>query len=492
MELIWKDLEAERLFERRTVQVKVEGELPSPDGRSIAQIISSGGRVYLTSAAAEADEIRLEGRIDVLITAADGDGAAFGFESGANFRHTISLPGALRGMSVEAHPCIQSLTALPKGVFASLEACVDVDLRVTDAAPMRVIGGVDGVKDLELKTLSMAHSQRREIGGETLRLREELSAEGISDVLSCRGLVSIRDVTVESGAAAVSGQVSVSAITLGRDGRMGQLVRSVPFRERIAVNSPAAEAFCTAELKSLYLRSLGEDFGIAAMEAEISFSVSKLETASLAVPVDAFSPTIGFGCLNEHLTVSEHLGLRTLRLTLQEELPLPGGRRESERPIFASASAVITEAVPEGDRLAVSGVFVTEAAYEGPSGKPVTFTADIPFGAAIETPAGTNASMLAAACVCEPKGAGENGLQAEYTLELTAECFRESDIEALAGLAEGETPERTHGLAVCFASEGEDAFDIAKRFSVPCSTVRQLNPLTEEPYKEGDKLILLT
>ena len=64
MELIWKDLEAERLFERRTVQVKVEGELPSPDGRSIAQIISSGGRVYLTSAAAEADEIRLEGRID--------------------------------------------------------------------------------------------------------------------------------------------------------------------------------------------------------------------------------------------------------------------------------------------------------------------------------------------------------------------------------------------------------------------------------------------
>ena len=52
--------------------------------------------------------------------------------------------------------------------------------------------------------------------------------------------------------------------------------------------------------------------------------------------------------------------------------------------------------------------------------------------------------------------------------------------------------EAIHGLCVCFASEGDDAFDIAKRFSVPCSTVRQLNPLTEEPYKEGDKLILLT
>lgn len=491
MELIWKELEAERLFERRRVQVRIEGELPSPDGRSIAEVISCTGRVCLTGASAEADEVRLEGRIDVMLTVSDGEGAPFGFESGANFRHTVSLPGAHKGMIAAAIPSVQSLTAIPRGASAGLEASVDIDLRVVSAAPMRVTGGVDGVSDLELKTVSAAHGSLRETGRETLRLREELSAEGLGDVLSCEGFVSIRDVSLEDGAASVSGQVSVSAIVLDREGRLCQLVRSLPFRERIAADSPSGEAYCRAELKSLYLRSLGEDFGIAAMEAEIDFTVLTLERKTVNVPVDAFSPSIGFGCLSESVNVTEDLGRISLRLSLQEELRLPEGSEAAKRPVCASAVPVITEAVPEDGRIELNGVLVTSAVYENGSGSLSAFACDVPFSASMEAPAGVNAVMASAACVCELKGAGAESLAAEYTLELDADCYREEELSVLAGLAECERPERPHGISVCFASGGEDAFDAAKRFGIPCRLVRELNPDVKEPYSEGDKLIVL-
>ena len=50
MELIWNEYGAERLFERRTVQVRVEGALPTPDANAVAEVITCGGRVFMIGA----------------------------------------------------------------------------------------------------------------------------------------------------------------------------------------------------------------------------------------------------------------------------------------------------------------------------------------------------------------------------------------------------------------------------------------------------------
>ena len=54
MELIWKELDAERLVERQTVQVRVEGDLPTADGRTPKKVLNLNSRVIIDQAAVSA------------------------------------------------------------------------------------------------------------------------------------------------------------------------------------------------------------------------------------------------------------------------------------------------------------------------------------------------------------------------------------------------------------------------------------------------------
>ena len=70
----------------------------------------------------------------------------------------------------------------------------------------------------------------------------------------------------------------------------------------------------------------------------------------------------------------------------------------------------------------------------------------------------------------------------------------ESAVSAVAGVAETDNSNdadgKSTGIILCNACAGEDAFDIGKRFGVPSQRVRELNPDSAEPFKDGDKLLL--
>ena len=92
--------------------------------------------------------------------------------------------------------------------------------------------------------------------------------------------------------------------------------------------------------------------------------------------------------------------------------------------------------------------------------------------------------------------AGRSGFPAQvsYNLDISAEYFSESAVSAVAGVAETDNSNdadgKSTGIILCNACAGEDAFDIGKRFGVPSQRVRELNPDSAEPFKDGDKLLL--
>ena len=111
-------------------------------------------------------------------------------------------------------------------------------------------------------------------------------------------------------------------------------------------------------------------------------------------------------------------------------------------------------------------------------------------------------SLLATAgfsCVSINRSASISGgsgrtAQVSYNLDVSAEYFSESAVSAVAGVAETDNSNdadgKSTGIILCNACAGEDAFDIGKRFGVPSQRVRELNPDSAEPFKDGDKLLL--
>ena len=491
MELIWNEIEAERLVKRMKVQMRVEGELPSPDGRTPKEIVGSKAAVVIESAAVDKGSVRIAGRVAVSLTAVDQDGKLFSYESYAGFEHSMEEESACPGMSAELSPCILELEAVPSVGGASLRADVDIDAVLTSSIPVKVTAGVSGVPDLEMKSGAMVNRRRVKLGGSVLRMREEIAAEGVSEIISAEGQIMVRDVTVEQGAAAVSGVITVSAVTVDKTGSPSQLVRQIPFRERVEINDLGKEPFCEAELNSVYMRALGEDFALISLETEASFEVYGITENESIIPMDAFSPSIAFGCLSETIDFLNSQGSVSMNTTIKETVSLPDTASDLSVPLFVFVRPVITEVFPAPDSIRLSGLLATAVTYESTSGRIVTFKEDVPFESALENRSGAGLPVVKASCVGQIVGTGERSVQIQYSLLINANLYGIDKRSVVTGLAECEKKSSPRGIMICFASEGEDVFDIAKRCCVSCETVKKLNPEQKPPFREGEKLLLL-
>lgn len=490
MELKRKEIEAERLVFESSEQIAIEGSLPTPDGRAVSGVIAKNARVIVTEAAADKDAVRIAGRIMVNAVVTDGEGALFAYESGADFAHTAEAEGVTPGMRAEVLTCVQTLELAPEESASRLSAGIDLDIRVVSSAPIAAFAGISGCGDVEMKSGSYSAARVKKLGSVKLRLREELAAEGAAEVVYAEGVVSVRDISPDGGGSFVSGVISVSAITLDGSGQPSQLMRQIPFREHIAIDAMGAEAFCEANLESIYLRALGEEFDLLSMEAEVSFTVSAVEKRQLEAPMDAFSPSLGFECICEEVKLVSSGASYTEQIALKENVTLPESAPEPDFPVYVGVRPIVTEIGAEEDR-SVSGVLVTDIVYMSAAGRLTSVTQDVSFTAVPTGMKLDNGSEVRASCLASAAGMSERGFQIQYNLKLTAEEKRVTECRIAVGVAEREPEKRPSGITLLFASEGEDAYDAAKRLGVSSESIRRLNPEASEPYREGERIIAL-
>lgn len=491
MELIWKELDAVRLMEKRTDNVRVDGMMHSPDGRTPAAIVLASPHTEVLSSIVDNDGLHITGRITVMLICEDGTGGLFSYESTASFKHDTAVGCASQGVSASTSAQIVSARVYPDENGALLESEIELTSILTSSVPVRVTGGISGVSDLEMKTVEYESSKRVVLGTGVSRMREELASEAAEGVLYSEGQITVRDVAADSGAAAVSGTLTVSAAVTDRNGRPSQLIRQIPFREKIGINGNGEKLFCDAKLKNVWLRALGEDFGIISLEAEVEFTVFTTETHKITLPVDAFSPTIGFGCLSEKTELLSYIGNISAACNVKETIPLPEMAADVTSPLFAGSRALVTGTERVAAGIAVNGLTYTTVVYESSAGALHMFSDETPFSLLIEGADRSNTHTVNVSCVTQILGTGERCVSVQNAFELDAELYLSEAAEPVVGLAETELTERKPGIILCFASEGEDEFDIAKRYSVPCALVQSMNPESKAPYSEGERLMIM-
>ena len=501
MELIWNEINALQLILHSAEQEELEGELPLPAGRTAAEILDYSAQVTVDGCRLESGRMSVDGRITATLLAVDDAGDTFSFVSESPFSHSLVNAALESGMLGEASASLTLLSVrrAPDGRLL-LSAVIDLDCFVTSAASLRTLGGVSGVRDMELKTRTASLTRRKELGSAIISVSDELSSGGADTVLTSRVRLSVRDTAFENGGVTVTGTASVSALCKSADGELLQLVRSIPFRESVQTDGMADDVYATAELRSSSVRALGTEFSLIAVEAAVELRVFALRTEELVLPLDAFSPSINFNCIRRETELLSPLGQSELTHTVRENLPVPDGMVDIFTALSVSARPVVTSSRVVGSELQLEGLLPTCVVYRTGGGKLDSFSDEVPFSLRMAAPAGAEFARVAADCSCSVTGGSGRAAQITYSIDCSAEFYGLLSTELAVGLAEQNAankgaenfvPEAFSGLIIHTASEEETVFDVAKRFRIPSARVRELNPECADRFNEGTKVLLI-
>ena len=138
--------------------------------------------------------------------------------------------------------------------------------------------------------------------------------------------------------------------------------------------------------------------------------------------------------------------------------------------------------------MTVEGLLFTRIIYRSSSNRIYSFSDDVPFVLRMAAPSEANFAQLRLNASASISGGSGRTAQVSYNLDVSAEYFSESAVSETDNSNDADG--KSTGIILCNACAGEDAFDIGKRFGVPSQRVRELNPDSAEPFKDGDKLLL--
>jgi hypothetical protein len=94
---------------------------------------------------------------------------------------------------------------------------------------------------------------------------------------------------------------------------------------------------------------------------------------------------------------------------------------------------------------------------------------------------------------CYASGTG-NEIEVKASLDIELYCNQNWSVPIVSGITEGEKkPESNLGIAIYFASEGENLWSIEKKFNMTENMILKYNPSVHarEALPEGKKLLLL-
>lgn len=491
MELLLNELDIGTVHGNTLTQALVEGEIPFPEGQTLKKLLDVSGDVNADKIEVTDGSVKLEGRVRVELICEDDEAKVFSFASWASFSHTITMTNAKSGMKAQLQVELQTLDAKVMLDAVRLSAIVDIACRVVGDSPIMTVNSIGGVSDMEMKEETFSVKKRCEAGKCTARLRDEIAAPGVSCILFSSGNAVIREIRREGMDAIVDGNLTVNALCMDKEGKYSQLTQYVPFSEIVELEVTMGELSGEVLIDAVQIRVLGEEFGILAVEAQLSITLFASETANIKVPLDAYSPSCPFECVKQRMKLLIDCGAAESSLSITENVNVPDGLPDIYRVVWSSARMVLTASTVEDGCLAIEGLIFLRVVYQCDKGVLHSFLEDIPFKCNIPVSAenGAQADVNLQCMSTQASGAGK-GFDVKFSLMIDANLYTIQDADVVTGAQECEKKDLPHGIVIYFAGGSETLFDVGKRFNVSREILKANDPSLKENLNEGQKLIM--
>ena len=501
MRLEHRSIQPERTCGLCSATVNVEGDVPLPGSlRETTNILYAGASAVVESTEAMQDRVAVSGRVIFRVLYVKGDSTKVEtIEAAANFSHICDLPGATAHSDVYACAQAMHVQHSVQGGRVNLRTQVHLDVRAITCEPVDIVTG-SSAAGLERKVHQMTLRSKAAGGSREVLLREEfaLSAElAIQDTLGASAIAVFHDTAGGQGRIGVAGEVTIEAVhTSGVPGKPLVMTRhTVPVSQSVEIAGEAGDLLDGRIIvKDVAVASQDAGDGERTLRAEVLLGLDAWSEREETVEVLADAYTTS----GEDVRLTrEMMRVRTgaNRVHAAESgkasLLLPDGAPPLRTMLTAFATPVLTGHTQQGNRLITEGLLETTLLYmSGEGNTPVSVRLDAPFRAAFAANAGPEDIVSVAAANVEAQTVTSDRAELRYILHLAVEGQQSQEIQVVtdASAVAGKAP--TKDIVLYFTQPGEQLWDIAKRYRLPESDVRRLNPDLQGDPKPGQGIVV--
>lgn len=495
------DIQAEQPCGACRSQITVAGEVTIPGSlRETTSVLHSGAMAVVEKAEAMQDRISIGGRVVFCVLYTQGDsGRVDSIEAAADFSHLCDAPGVTAHAEVYAIAQVEQVSATVNGGRMTMRAVIRLSARAVSCGALDALTGIDG-SQVEMRTEQITLRRTVGRGSADVLLREEFSLPAdlaIQDTLGARATVVFHDTAGGQGRIGISGEVTIEAVHASdMPGKPLVVTRhTVPVSQSVEVTGETGEMLDgRITVKDVAVASQDMGDGERTLRAEVLLGLSawsdKEETITLLT--DAYT-TSGDALRLE----SDVLPLRTgdRRMHAAESgkaaLLLPDGAKPLRTMLAAFATPVLSSFTQQGSRLITEGSMEATLVYMTDDGdSPVSVQVNTPFRAAFAASAAPEDIVTLTAVNVESVPVTSDRVELRYILHADVEGVEAQPVSVVKDATAIPAAETTGDIVLYFTQPGEGTWDIARRYRIPVSELKQLNPdLTGEP-KTGQGLVV--
>lgn len=487
MNMIFDDIAIPSTRTRSSETTRITGTVPLP--HAAKRVVMTDGKVNVDNTETSNGKVACGGKVTLNAICEDDDGSLFSFSASADFSHSLDCEGAEAGMQAAVTAQLLSISTTLSGGNLELDAQADIMCRVEDMTQKRMLRGGDSA---EMLTQRVSYGMREKVGEVTTRLREDIVANDIASVIYADANALIRDITSVIDTARVDGILNLNALCCAKDGSYIKLRQNIPFTADVQTKyDNCTNLSGNVQVSDIRLRMTEDEYGLATVEAQLSIELFSATPNEIELTVDAFSPTEPFSCVKNDIQLLLYKETVEQKGICKDTVALKNaGDYASE--VFCTARPLVSSATKGEGCIIIDGIMAVNLLYTDKSKALCSAVDNLPFSVSVPTEYDNTEIDARPVCTAITVGAvNEKGVEVSIAMHITADIYELRDTGIVSDTEKCECKCGAKGFVVCFASEGETMYDIAKRFNVSQKDLSAANPDLGKVLHEGDTAVLL-
>ncbi len=473
-------------------QIVVEGEVTLPGSlRETADVLHASATAVVENAEAMQGRVNIGGRVTFCVLYAQGENHRMNaIEATADFTHLCELAGAVPRAEVTARAQVEQVDASVQNGRMTMRAVLRLCARTMNCEAMQVISGV-GASGAQTQTTRMTMRRTVGKGSADVLLREEFDLPAdlaIHDTLCAFASASFGDTAGGQGRIGLSGEVTIEAVHASDlPGKPLVTTRhTAPVSQSVEITGETGELLDgRIVVKDVAVASQDMGDGERTLRAEVLLGLSAWtdREESVELLTDAYT-TSGDDLRLTRTLMTIRTGDNRMHAAEsgKASVILPDGAVPVRTMLAAYATPVLMSCTQQGNRLIAEGTLKTSLVYLSQDGVPVSAKVDAPFRAAFSASAAPEDIVTLSAANVEATPITSDRVEMRYILQADVEGVQAETVSVVTEAAAVPAGAASPDIVLYFAQPGETAWDIARRYRIPESELRALNPdLKGEP-----------
>ncbi len=512
MELIRKNIHMDRIKCKADTQLTLEDDRNVPDQNpDMEKILVKKGVVKADEIKPAADHVNVKGKLEVSILYAAEDETASRMDIQLPFEERIYMEGAEASDNVELEAKLEDLTIdRINSRKLSIRALLSLSLCVEELYDEELAVELYHEDEIEVRKKPQTITELAILKKDILRFKEEMempqSYPNIFALIWEEAQIAEIDFEALEGEISAQGEIRVFLLYEGEgeERALKCYEKTIPFRETIECQGcrdsmiPAISWRVSHKEVEVRPDFDGEE-RVACLELVVDLDIRLYEEEQIDVIADAYG-------VSKEVKTEKKAGnfiLPLLRFSgktkLTEQMKLPASLPDMSEICHSSAEAAVESADLRSETVELTGTLTVEAIYLAKGENRIdSFSLELPFVYELDTPGLDDLCELQVKAAPEQLGVSmlgcrEADIRAVVAFHLSGVCRSEEETVSNISVSEPDldTIKELPGIVAYFAKDGDDLWELGKRYYVPLERIREINHLSGERLKAGDKILIV-